>query len=361
MSGDIGVYVHIPFCTKKCPYCHFFVLPDTAPSLHDQLLQGLIAEWRLLNVREKLATVYFGGGTPSLFGPKRVEAVLRELGGEPVEVTLEVNPERVTIEGMREYLASGVNRISLGVQSFDDALLKKIGRTHDSSRALGALEAIVAAGFTNVTIDLMYDLPSQSVEVWEETLKLAVSLPITHISLYNLQIEPNTVFYKTKPKQPSQEESLAMYEMAMETLSTHGFYQYEISAFARRGFEAKHNSRYWRSEPFFGLGPSAFSDVEGERRQNVCHMGRYLRALEGGELPIDFREVLPYPQSVLERFVVNLRLLEGVSMDRWDLPEASWVRVRELADMGLVELSGDKVKLTRRGVLLFDSVATELI
>jgi oxygen-independent coproporphyrinogen-3 oxidase len=276
MSGDLGIYVHIPFCTKKCPYCHFFVLLDKSPSLHDQLLEGLIAEWRLLKPAGKIATIYFGGGTPSLFGPERVEALLKEIGGDPVEVTLEVNPEKATVDLMRDYLNSGINRISLGVQSFDDPLLQKIGRTHDSGKALHAIEAIALAGFGNVTIDLMYDLPGQSLKAWEETLTIAASLPITHISLYNLQIEPKTLFFKTKPKQPSQEESLAMYEMAFEILTANGFYQYEISAFAKPNFEANHNSRYIRSEPFFGLGPSAFSDFEGERRQNGCHLGRDL-------------------------------------------------------------------------------------
>ncbi len=323
-------------------------------------------EWHLLKSQiPKVATVYFGGGTPSLFGEKRVFTFLEEVKKthslKGCEITLEVNPEKVTLELMRGYKEAGINRISLGVQSFDDSLLKQIGRTHDAKGALNAIETIASVGFDNITIDLMYDLPTQTVDVWEKTLQTATTLPITHVSLYNLQIEPNTVFYKTKPPQPTSVESLKMYESACSLLNEAGFTQYEISAFAKKNYEAAHNSRYWRSLPFFGLGPSAFSDFSGERRQNVANLNKYLQSLNQGELPIDFRETLPYPQNVIERFIVNLRMLEGVLLDRYPLPSETMATLKSLSTLELVKIDQNRVQLTRKGVLLFDSIAVELL
>jgi oxygen-independent coproporphyrinogen-3 oxidase len=369
MSGDlsdVGLYFHIPFCSKKCPYCHFFVLLDKSPSLHDELLKALILEWHLLKSQvPKVATVYFGGGTPSLFGAQRVKTLLDEIKKthslDGCEITLEVNPEKVTHELMEGYKQAQINRISLGVQSLETPLLQEIGRTHDSLTALRAIETIKQVGFDNITIDLMYDLPNQTAASFEKTLKKAITLPIDHVSLYNLQIEPNTVFYKTRPQQPTTDESLLMYQKAMTVLEEGGFKQYEISAFAKKGFEAQHNSRYWLSKPFLGLGPSAFSDFQGERRQNVSHLNKYLKKIEEGLLPIDFRETLPYPQNVLERFIVNLRLLEGVSLDKWDLPQTTLLTLNRLASLNLLEIDERRVKLTKKGIFLFDSIAVELV
>ncbi len=363
-SSCFGIYAHIPFCTRKCPYCHFFVLPEDEKA-KDTLLRGLLLELEMRkdSLRgQTIPSVYFGGGTPSLFGPKRLEAFLSKLSLPPdCEITLEVNPENVTLELMRAFREVGINRISLGVQSLHDPSLVLLERTHSSNKAVEAIETTHAAGFDNITIDLMYELPDQKAASFEKTLEQLQGLPITHLSLYNLTIEPNTPFYKRDLNLPTQEEGLKMLEMAVHHLEAIGLKRYEISAFAKNGYQAIHNTGYWKARPFFGLGPSAFSYYGGARFRNVPHLKRYMEALEEVRFPIDFEEKLPYPQNVHELLAVRLRLLEGVVLDDIELPERTRMKVKELAEEGFLEEKRGRVCLSQKGLLFYDSVASELI
>ena len=220
-TGKLSVYFHIPFCTKKCPYCHFFVIPHKKTS-EEQLIAGLKKEWQwrkpLLQGKEIL-TVYFGGGTPSLLEPDTISELLEMVGGNPTEITLEVNPETVSYERMAAYKKAGVNRISIGVQSLDDSELITLGRNHGVSKASDAIKITKDAGFDNITIDLMFELPNQTLASWEKTLSKATQLPITHLSLYNLTFEPHTSFYKKQkellPLIANEENRAAMLEMAI--------------------------------------------------------------------------------------------------------------------------------------------------
>lgn len=372
---EASLYFHIPFCTRKCAYCHFYVLPDKE-ALKKQLMEAFLLEWKIWQEklsRKKIISVYFGGGTPALFGPERIHALLEIIQQdhkEIAEVTLEANPENITFALMEAYRKAGVNRISIGIQSLHDPLLMQIGRTHNANKAIWAVETTAVAGIGNISIDLMYDLPDQSLAIWKETLHKAVSLPIKHLSLYNLTIEPHTVFFKKREeilkKIPDEEISLQMYESAIEIFEEHDLKQYEISAFAKNGKISLHNVGYWIGRPFIGFGPSAFSYWEGKRFRNVSNLNRYGKALVENSSPIDFMEELPADQRINELLAIRIRLREGVQLEQFEaqfgkIPPATGMALSSLAREGFVEIEGNLVKLTKKGVLFYDSVATELI
>lgn len=373
MSGKekISLYFHIPFCTKKCSYCHFYVLPDKEP-LKKQLMEGLKLEWEHLKafVAEKeIETIYFGGGTPSLLAPFYIEEILSWIPfKKDIEITLEVNPETATKQLMLQYKNAGITRVSIGVQTLDNKLLKMLGRLHSASKARDAIFATFDAGIENISIDLMYDLPNQSLNNWEHTLKEAIALPITHLSLYNLTIEPHTLFFKQKEilqkLLPDEETSLNMYEMAAEILSEK-LTQYEISAFSKPGMHSHHNIGYWKARPFFGLGPSAFSYYKNRRFQNIANLKSYHQKLIDGKSPIDFEEELEPLSRRRELLAINLRLMEGVNLKVFQekhgaLDEETFKTLSHLKENDLIK-EDLSVKLTKRGILLYDTVATHLI
>ncbi|MDN3506334.1 MAG: radical SAM family heme chaperone HemW [Simkaniaceae bacterium] len=364
MSGSLGIYFHIPFCSKKCPYCHFFVVPNKKEH-RDTLLESLLLEWKRLSPKvqnHEITSIYFGGGTPALFGSKAIHTLLSAIPhSKEIEITLEANPEDVTQALMQEYAQAGINRVSIGVQSLEDDSLITLGRTHNAQKALKAIEDTYSAGITNISIDLMYELPDQTSKAFENTLKKLKDLPITHLSLYNLTIEPNTAFFKKTLNLPSPEENLKMLNAATEHLETIGLKRYEISAFAKPGYQAQHNTGYWKARPFFGLGPSAFSYYNGKRFRNVAHLHRYFRALKEGKTPVDFVESLPYPENVHELLAVRLRLLEGVDLNTYDLPPKTLNTLSKLESEGFLDQSKDRCKLTEKGLLFYDTVATEII
>ncbi len=275
----------------------------------------------------------------------------------PCEITLEVNPENVTLEQMQAFRSCGINRISLGVQSFDDSMLKNLSRTHGADKARAAVVTIFEAGFSNISIDLMYDLPDQTLEIWRKTVEQAALLPITHLSLYNLTLEPHTVFYKKRNslKLPSSETSLAMLHEAVETFEGAGLARYEISAFARNQQLSIHNSGYWTGRPFLGFGPSAFSYWNGSRFRNVAHLHRYASAAD----PTDFKETLSPDEQMKEALAIGLRLLKGVAFK--NLPSAVDLKVSALIEEGFLEKEGGRLRLTAKGLLFHDTVAEEII
>lgn len=349
-----SLYFHIPFCTKKCPYCHFYVIPNRA-TYQKLLSDSLDLEWQMqlpLLSNKSVTSIYFGGGTPTLFTD--IERHLAKVPKDPdCEITIEGNPEE---SDFSRFIAYGFNRLSLGVQSLDDRSLQTLERVHSAKKAKEAILSASLAGFKNISIDLMYDLPNQTVESWQYTLDQLIDLPIQHLSLYNLTIEPHTSFYKRKVTTPSGEESLKFLNMALETLDRIGLKRYEISAFSKEGFESRHNLGYWTARPFLGFGPSAFSYWEEERFRNVANIHRYARAVKENRSPVDFREKLPYPDNLKELLAINLRVKEGVNMDRFNLQID-----QKLIEEGFLSLTNNTLKLTEKGMLYYDSVATELI
>ncbi len=382
MSGKgsktaVSLYWHIPFCSQKCGYCHFYVLPDKE-SLKDQLLEGLALEFAVaqpLLKDSEVVSIYFGGGTPALFGPKRIQTLL-EWQREQLtlvddcEITLEANPDELTPALLDAYRAVGINRLSIGVQSLDDTLLATLTRRHTAQKAVDIIHAATAAGFDNITIDLMYEVPGQTMTSWQRTLDQAAALPIAHLSLYNLTIEPHTQFFKQQkqltPLIPDAETSLQMYEAAVTTLQAASLQQYEVSAFAKAKHQSRHNSGYWTGRPFYGFGPSAFSYWHGRRFRNVANQSRYIKALENNQSPIDFEETLSPEAHRRELFVIQLRLVEGVHLDSFTSThgplEAETIdQLGELITHGLLTKQAGILKLTDRGRLCYDAVAAELV
>jgi oxygen-independent coproporphyrinogen-3 oxidase len=373
---NLSIYVHIPFCTKKCPYCHFYVVLDKEP-LKDMLLTALIREWDVkkeLCAARNIVSIYFGGGTPSLFGPDRIQKVIQMIRSsmtiDPLcEITIEANPEHITFDLMQAYQQAGINRASIGVQSLNDQELQILGRAHSSRKAEQAVEDTLRAGIFNISIDLMYEVPSQTLASWQETLRRAMQLPITHLSLYNLTFEPGTAFWKKahllQKMVPNEEEGAQMYTSARQILSEHHFKQYEISAFAKDSHIAKHNIGYWTGREFFGLGPSAFSFFAQKRFQNVCNLSRYAQALEKDLSCIDFEE--PYHDDALRRelFTIALRVLDGIHLETFEknygaLESSTHSCLQKLQELGLISCS-DRVQLTEKGLYFYDTIASELI
>lgn len=367
MSGknEYSLYFHIPFCSRKCDYCHFFVLPDREQD-KDLLMRGFEQEWQrwLPEIRGKdLVSIYFGGGTPSLLGPERISKILGWVGTAP-EITLEANPESISL--INDYRSAGINRVSIGLQTLDNRLLTQLGRTHTAEQAIEAVEATAKSGISNISVDLMYEIPFQDMASWEKTLQQLRQLPITHLSLYNLTFEPETVFFKKRaqlqPAVADTETRLQMYLRAVESLEEMGLKQYEISAFAKPGCHSRHNVGYWTARPFLGFGPSAFSYWEGRRFRNVAHLKRYSEALESGHSPVDFSEELEPAARQRELLAVQLRLVEGVDLGRFGPLDKELVQVVEqLEGQKLLIIEGNSLRLTPRGRLLYDTVATEII
>ncbi len=337
-------------------------------------MQGFRIEWeRLLPTiqNKKITTIYFGGGTPFLLGSESIGEILSWIPNveDVAEITLEANPENITKQAMKEYADSGINRVSIGVQTLDNQLLKTLGRLHSGSLAIDAIYETFDAGIHNISIDLMYDLPGQTLTAWENTLKQAVNLPITHLSLYNLTIEPHTVFFKNRKTLekilPSEETSLQMYEMAVEILSEK-LKQYEISAFSKINYQSKHNVGYWTARPFFGLGPSAFSYYENKRFQNIANLSKYHKMLISNESPIDFEEELNPVSRLRELLAINLRLIEGVDLNKFQdthgkLDLETFAVLKLLVADGFIVQDSERIMLTKRGILFYDTVASDLI
>jgi oxygen-independent coproporphyrinogen-3 oxidase len=366
-TGEVSLYFHIPFCKKKCPYCHFFVLPDRE-EFKEPFLKALLQEWQLrapLLAGKEVVSIYFGGGTPTKLRPaayaQLLHAILQHATLSPTcEITLEANPEDVTLPLMQEFYALGINRVSLGVQSLIDTELTLLGRGHGAKSSLSAIDAIHSAGITNLSIDLLLELPSQTRNTLQMTLKTLSQLPLSHLSLYNLTFEPNTMFFKRRkellPQLPPDTEKLALLQEAIQAIEALGLLRYEISAFCRPGYASRHNVGYWTARPFLGLGPSAFSYWEGSRFSNVAAWGGYLEPLQQGILPVGFQETLLPSASIKELFVVELRLLRGAR-----LPASLQEEVEKLKKQGWLEEHEGRIRLTEEGRLFYDSVAIELI
>lgn len=370
---EVSLYFHVPFCTKKCPYCHFFVIPHKSKA-QTEFLDALHKEWQLILHKlqnKKIVSIYLGGGTPTLIGAEAVQTLLSWIPREEdCEITIEANPENVTLELMQALKKTGINRVSIGVQSLDDNLLTSLGRGHNSQKAIEAVTTTYNAGISNISIDLMYELPGQTLESWLSTLAQVGKLPITHLSLYNLTIEPNTPFYKRKdsliPLLPSQETNLEMLQAAVEKLQSFGLNRYEISAFAKDGKESRHNVGYWTARPFLGLGPSAFSYWDKKRIRNSANLHTYSKLVHEGKSAADFEEELPYPDNLHELLAVELRLLRGVDLQEFEerhgkLPEDTYENLNLLRKKGWIKQEQKIVSLTETGLLFYDSVAEEII
>jgi oxygen-independent coproporphyrinogen-3 oxidase len=362
------LYVHTPFCAKICPYCAFYVHQGGGNDQRE-FVAALRDEWRRARDEFPLAleTVYFGGGTPSILSAKLFAELAwlihdSQKGSSPNycpprEFTLEVNPASVTAEKAAVWRAAGVNRISLGAQSFDPRLLKTLGRTHTPGDIPATVDLLRAHGFDNINLDLMFALPGQSENQWDETLRAALACQPQHISAYALTYEEDTPFFEKLSSgawRQDEQREIAMFERTRKSLAAAGFIDYEISNFALPGFESRHNLAYWRGADYLGLGPSACSTIGGLRWRNVPDTAAYVKRIVRGESVRGEHEALDEATRARERIMFGLRMSEGVARDEFLALDR---RLNELADLGLACIRDGRVCLTPRGKLVADSVA----
>lgn len=370
----LSLYFHIPFCSRKCPYCHFYVV-KTSPPFLEKLIDSLKKEFELLYpklINQTIYSIYFGGGTPSQLPPSVYQEFLSYVFKFPLkfhphlEITLEANPEDLSKDYLEKLSQTRINRLSIGVQSLEDDLLHVLNRQHDSKKALDAIYTAHNLGMNNISIDLMYDLPTQTMKHWLSTLNQVKDLPITHLSLYNLTLEPQTVFFKRKneliPLIPKEEESLQFLTTTIDALSDMGLKRYEISAFAKDHLHSKHNTGYWLGRTFFGLGPSAFSFDGKSRFANIANLHEYSRRIDTRSFATEFHETLDEIALVKELLAIRLRLLEGVDLSSFSsIPDETLSDLQALSEEGFLTLNSDRAVLTEKGLLFYDTVAERLI
>ncbi len=358
------LYVHTPFCAKICPYCAFYVHQGGAAQQRD-FVMALRTEWRRARDEFPLAleTIYFGGGTPSILSAESFAELAEELSHNHIlqEFTLEVNPATVTPKKAAAWRAAGVTRISLGAQSFDEKMLKILGRQHAPGDIPQTCALLREFGFANINLDLIFALPGQDQAGWEATLRAALACKPNHVSAYGLTYEEDTPFFeKLKLGEYRQDETreIAMFERTREVLGEAGLVDYEISNFARPGFESRHNLAYWRGANYLGLGPSACSTIDTLRWRNVPDTRAYAERIARGESVRQELETLDAATRARERIMFGLRLREGVARTEFGDDPA---QLAELAANGLAFEDGGRVRLTPRGQLVADSVAAMFV
>jgi len=375
-ENKLGLYIHIPFCKSKCIYCDFYSLPRAEEEMdgYVSVLKQHLAEMAPRCAGNPVDTVYFGGGTPSYLGEKRLREILKTVlkhysVEKDAEITLEANPDSLgdwkTVKALRK---AGFNRISLGVQSADDAQLRAIGRIHTFAQVESAVEAVRKGGIENLSLDLIYGLPGQSVEGWLRTLEKTVALAPEHLSCYGLKVEEGTPLWDRQEEMdlPDDDAQADMYLAAVDYLDRQGYVQYEISNFAKPGRESRHNLRYWLLRPYAGFGPGAHSDFGDVRYAWVRSLADYCRGIrEGGDI-LSESERIDDRDRDLEYLMLGLRTVRGVEKrefeNRFRLPFAPMEKVLErFAQSGHALCTGGRWHLTPEGFLLSNAIILEVL
>jgi oxygen-independent coproporphyrinogen-3 oxidase len=389
-DGTLGIYVHIPFCERVCPYCDFAVVRarQLAPELEDAYVSALLSELAMRHesvADRRLESLYLGGGTPSLLRPESVERIVASLreafpNAETLEITLEVNPSTVERGRLPGFRAAGVNRLSLGVQSFDDAVLRRLGRAHRADEARTTLRASREAGFEDRSVDLIFAVPGQSLESFGRDLREVIEYGVRHVSVYQLTVEANTPYALAIERRiltlPSEEDTVCMFEEAERRLGHAGLRRYELSNYAKPGFESAHNRRYWERRAVLGLGLGAWSSEPpseaapfGARRANVRALGVYLERIAEGALPAAGPpETLDARTARGEAVFLALRTAQGLAASPFEQEFGEPPRhffaeaIDELrkADL-LLEATDGSLRLTPRGKILADSVFAHFV
>jgi len=396
----LGVYLHIPFCQTKCHYCDFVSGPflETWINPYVDALKKEIQQTdqvlRRVQIRPALISplvvdsIYFGGGTPSTLEARRIYEIMRVVRGAftvstEVEVTLEVNPGSVDSEKIRQYKEAGVNRVSIGIQAFQDHLLEKMGRSHSVEDGLATFDLLRQAGFSNINVDIIAGLPGQSLSDWQETLNMSRRLAPEHISMYLLELHPNTVFGKIYSQSdnasgpvarsyavaelPAEELVVQFYSEAVRQFMATGYLQYEISNFARSGCESRHNLKYWTDQPFLGFGCSAFSYLAGKRWGSERNPRRYIERINHDGEAVDCVYQLSDQEIQEEAIFLGLRLMGGLNLIDFktrfgfDFYERFSTPIAHLREGGLLECNSERVRLTPSGCLLSNEVFAEFL
>lgn len=371
----LGIYVHIPFCRSKCQYCDFYSVTEHDKSLTDGYLEAVCAhikEAGALAPNHQVDTIYFGGGTPSFFGAEGLATILTAIRrafdvAADAEITFEANPDSVNDRDLRRLAAEGFNRASLGVQSDDDAMLQRLGRPHTFDQVLTAMKRLRKAGFRNVSIDLMYGLPEQTLAQWRSTLENCLSLNPEHISCYGLTVEKGTPLYtyQSAAGLPDDDTQADMYLAAVQLLKQRGYRQYEISNFAKRGRASRHNLKYWTGGEYLSFGPNATSDFAGKRYTLIRDVKGYIRGLkEGGSVIAELTEI-PVRERAGEYLMLRLRTVGGIQAEEYEkqflLPFGPLEAVlQRCADHGLATFAKERWRLTPEGMLVSNAIIRDL-
>ena len=372
----LGIYVHIPFCASKCEYCDFYSLRDQPESVMDSYLDVVcrhIQETGALAPEYVVDTVYFGGGTPTHFGAEGLAEILTQIRrsfdvSDSAEITFEANPESVTDALLKRLRAEGFNRVSLGIQCDDDEILAKIGRPHTYEQAVNAYDRIRHFGFQNVSVDLIYGLPGQSLGAWQQTLENVLTLHPEHISCYGLKVEEGTPLYgyQAYANLADDDTQADMYLSGVEILKEHGYRQYEISNFARRGKVSRHNLKYWMGMEYIGFGPDASSDFAGKRYSYVRSLPEYIAGIRNGGQIIRELNQIPTRERAGEYVMMRLRTIGGINRQEYEsaflLPFDPLEKLLQMNEQhGLARFENGRWHLTPRGFLVSNSIISDLL
>jgi oxygen-independent coproporphyrinogen III oxidase len=369
-----GLYIHIPFCKSKCSYCDFY-------SIANQKQKQDIIECLKLEIENKsqilnsavVKTIYFGGGTPSVLCVDKISEIFEEVYtryniAKDAEVSFEANPEDLTVEYLTKLAKTPVNRLSIGIQSFDDNVLKIMRRRHNAKTAIESVYLAKETGFDNISIDLIYGIYGLSNIEWKIQIETALNLPINHLSAYHLGIEKGTLLYRKliedKFHEINESESFRQYEILIDTAKNKNFYQYEISNFAKDNFTSKHNSAYWNGNPYLGFGPSAHSFSENTRSFNVANVKEYIIAIKNKQTYFE-TEMLSEKDQINERIMLGLRTVKGINIDCFENSFGIDKRNELIEKLKLIKtdnfvLTKDYLVLTKSGMFLSDSIISAL-
>lgn len=375
---EIGLYIHIPFCIKKCNYCDF-VSYNKNGQMIDLYTEALIKEMGMYRTSlhdYKVKTIFIGGGTPSILDIKKMDEIIKHIYKnfnmqKDIEFSMESNPGTLTKEKLKYYNSVGINRLSIGLQSFNDEILKFIGRIHSKEDFIENYYSAREAGFKNINIDLMYGLPNQDLEDWESTLNQAVELQPEHVSAYSLKIEEGTAFHKLfdegKLSLPDDEGDRAMYHLGINMLNKSGIKQYEISNFSKEEYECMHNLIYWNNEEYLGLGVSAHSYLNKNRFSNSANINEYINSINNKKLPVVTEEKKDRKDEITETIFLGLRLNNGLDLEKFkhrfklSIFELYGEKIDRLIELGLLTVEENHIKLTSYGMDVSNQVFVEFI
>lgn len=360
-----GIYIHIPFCKSRCRYCDFF--STTHLEKQQQYVEALLAEWqdRQHELSEPIHTLYIGGGTPSTLDSAALDRILQTILGNttsdhrPQEITMEANPGDITLEKAQAWRAMGINRLSIGIQSFDDQLLTLIGRRHTAEQARQAVAYAQAAGFDNISIDLMYALPNQTMQQWQNDVAQALQLGVQHISTYGLIYEEGTVLTTLLEhgviEDVDEDLEMQMYDYLVEQLTANGFLHYEVSNFALKNRHSRHNSSYWNDTPYMGLGAGAHSYNGQQRQWNIADLDAYIEQALAHDLQPEIETLTP-EQHHTEQVMLGLRTSQGVAKDHINISKAL-----PYLQQGLLVENGNRIVATTQGYHILNRIIEDLI
>ncbi|SOC20796.1 oxygen-independent coproporphyrinogen-3 oxidase [Ureibacillus xyleni] len=375
-----GVYIHIPFCHQICNYCDFNkVFFKNQPV--DEYIEAVGKEMQMVvhnmpDQFDNIETIFLGGGTPTALSAEQIKRLLDLIHkyiptNRRIEFSSEANPDELTIDKLKALYNGGVNRLSMGVQSFDEELLKKLGRTHSNEHVYETIEHAKSVGFQNISIDLMYGLPGQTMEQWEDTLNKALRLKLPHYSAYSLIVEPKTIFYiryaKGKLNLPSEELEAEMYDLLMRKMEENGLKQYEISNFALDGYQSTHNKIYWDNDEYAGFGAGAHGYLKGERYSNYGPIKRYIDSVMNSGRPLLQTHKVSIEEMYEEQMFLGLRKNEGVSVKEFErkfgvhLKDLYGETIQQLEKDALLINDGHHVKLTRKGRFIGNEVFQQFL